>query len=61
LNEIYSKYESVFLVLTYTVEVHPEFLYLKEKDIFITGILSLVITFLLLPYFIKQLSKKNTL
>lgn len=30
-NGIYSKYESVFLALTYTAEVHPEFLSLREK------------------------------
>jgi len=34
-NGIYSKYESVFLALTYTAEVHPEFLSLKEKNIFV--------------------------
>ncbi|QRY59701.1 hypothetical protein BCY89_19095 [Sphingobacterium siyangense] len=34
-NGIYSKYESVFLALTYTAEIHPEFLSLKEKDILV--------------------------
>jgi len=34
----YSKYESVFLALTYTAEVHPGFLSLKQKEIFVKSV-----------------------